>query len=232
MSPERRFHAAIVAVTIAAMSAGLLFVIPLLPGDLKVAEVLISILTGMGLRELLIGAVNLALSKSTRLKKLILGRSYVEGLWAGYYTTPNGYKLNIVVVRQDWSTVSLNGRAFDSGKRPYGQWRSLTASIDGDQGVLHTIFTGDLASGHYESVVTLQFDEYDPPRAMRGLIVDSVAADKAGRAWIRLYRADGDHTDAGLLETAEDWLKKDPAGYVLPPSSSADALKRDDASAY
>ena len=223
MSAERRFHAAIVAVTIAAMSAGLLFVIPMIPGDLKIVEVLISILTGMGLRELLIGAINLALARSTHLKKAILGRSYIEGVWAGYYTTPNGYRLTIVIVRQDWSTVTLSGRAYDSKKRLYGQWRSLTATIEDAQGVLHTIFTGDLASGHYESVVTLQFGKEDPPRSMTGLIVDSVAADKAGHAWIRLAKCDGELSDAELLDQAEIALNADPGGFAgnaaFPPAS-------------
>lgn len=217
MNAERRVNAYVVAITVAIMALALLWFRPVLllaDSTMKVVESMVAVLTGTGLREFLLWLVESSLGASPRFKRLILGGSYVEGKWVGYYTEDNRRRFVIEIIRQEWSSVFINGRAFDEDRTPYGQWRSLMAIVDGPTGLLRAIFSGDFMSGHYESLVTFQLDGHKAPSRMYGLIVDSAAAANAGHAWIRLRKVDPHLTDAEAIAAATDLLRDDPGDYL------------------
>lgn len=206
MSSERTFHRVILALTIAIMSAILIRIDPKFV-DEKPLEVLVGILTGTGLHEALLRTVEFMLNRLKPVKRLILRSSYVEGIWIGFYeSTPGRPRFAIETIRQEWSSLCINGRAYNEKGEHHGQWSSITATVDGKSGLLRGIYSGDLASGHYESIGTFQL-QGDPPDKMSGQIFDSVATPNAARAWIRLEK-----NSAALSE--EEALQKAIAMYA------------------
>ena len=228
MNTERTVDAWVVAITVAIMALALLWFRPLLvmtDNATKVVESVVAVLTGTGLRESLLGLVELGLDGWPWFKGRILGSSYVEGKWVGFYTEGNRRLFVIEIVRQEWSSVFINGRAFDEDHNPCGQWHSLMATVDGSTGLLRGILSGNFITGkqapggaeiggHYESLVTFQLDGHKAPSRMYGLIVDSVAAANAAHAWIRLRRVDNKLNDADAIAAAIELLRDDPGNGV------------------
>src|SRR5580704_9334579 len=103
MTAERRLNSYIVFVTVAIIAAFLTWFIPRFSAT-KVEEIVgvaVAVLTGTGLREFFITFVEWRLRQSRPFKSWMLGDSFLEGKWVGYYVERSGNKLVIVVVRQD-----------------------------------------------------------------------------------------------------------------------------------
>jgi hypothetical protein len=162
----------------------------------------------LGLREFLLASVEFLIRHWRGLKEYLLGNSFVEGKWVGYYSETSGARLVIQVVRQDWSELFINGRAFLETGEQYGQWRSMIAMVDGKSGLAHATFSGDFTTDHYDSIVTFQL-EGSPPASMHGLIVDTAASPNAERAWIRLWRVADRLPDDKALARASELLRAD-----------------------
>ena len=202
MSAERRVDAVVLAVTVAIISAFVVSLpVPKREDSLKWAEPLVAVLTGVGLREFLLESVEFLVRRWGGLKQFLLGSSFVEGKWVGYYTEASGHRLVIQVIRQDWADLFINGRAFDEKGQPYGQWRSTMAMVDGQAGLVHGIFAGDFTIDHFDSIVTFQLEGKQPNR-MSGLIVDTAATPHAEHAWIKLVKVDDDLPDDQALAQA------------------------------
>lgn len=194
MSPERTFHRVILVIALVITIAIVIRIDPKF-GDEKPLVIMIGILTGTGLHEALLKIVEFMLNWLKPLKRLILQSSYVEGMWYGFYeTTPGAPRFVIETIRQEWTALYINGRAYNERGEHHGAWSSLTANVDGKTGRLHSISSGNLATGHYESIVTFQL-QGDPPDQMSGQIFDSATNPNAGRAWILLKKSPSPITD-------------------------------------
>lgn len=209
MNAEQKLAKYVFAVTIIFMAAAFAYI----PQFHEIEQhpitgILVGALTGTGLFEALAKLVELSFTKIKRIKRFILASSYVEGQWVGFYKSPSGQvRLIREFIRQDWSSISINGQAFDSSKMPYGQWRSYSAIVEGDAGLLRATIVGDLNSGHYDSVVEYQL-EGDPPNRRSGRIVDIVSNVNAGSAWMRLKKIDDDESEVRALDEAANFYNE------------------------
>lgn len=189
MSAEQKVSSYVFAVTILLMAAAFAYI----PQFHEIEQhpitgIVVGALTGMGLFEALAKFVELAFTRVRFIKKLILGGSYLEGAWVGFYVGTSGYiRLIREFVRQDWSSIFINGQAFNADGTPHGQWRSMVAIVKGEEGLLRGDLVGDLSSGHYDSLIEYQL-EGDPPKRRSGRVVDIVSNQHAGSAWMRLTK--------------------------------------------
>ena len=203
MPPERKFNAFILSITLAIMAAALTY-LPALTHEsvAKPLEIAVSVLTGTGLYEALSRLVEFLFRRSKFLKRLILGSSYVEGKWAGYWISRSGQPRFVIEhIRQDWSTVIMTGLAFDEKMSPYGHWQSASAAVDGERGDLRGVFSGDIGGRHYDSIITFRL-EGKPPCRMTGFVADTVGATNPGQAWLFERKVDDGSDDSEILKTA------------------------------
>jgi hypothetical protein len=203
MPPERKFNAAILSITLAIMAAAITYLPKLTEERIsKPLEIAVSILTGTGLYEALSRLIEFLLRRSRRLKRWILGRSYAEGKWAGYWVNRAGQPRFVIEhIRQEWDTLIMTGLAFDENMAPYGHWQSSNAMIDGDRGDLRGVFSGDIGGRHYDSIITFRL-EGNPPCRMTGFVADAVGAANPGQAWLFEQKVDDRARDSEILQTA------------------------------
>lgn len=189
MSAEQKVSSYVFAVTITLMAAAFAYI----PQFHELEQhpltgIVVGALTGTGLFEALAKLVELAFNRVRFIKKLILGPCYLEGSWVGFYISAAGQpRLIREFVRQDWSSIFINGQAFNIDGTPHGQWRSVVAMVKGEEGLLRGDLVGDLESGHYDSLIEYHL-EGDPPKRRSGRVVDIVSNQHAGSAWLRLTK--------------------------------------------
>ena len=217
MSGERSWNAAVVSITVAVLATG----IHLLAREETLFErtlgIVLTVLAGAGTYELVTRVVELSLRHSPPFKRFLLGSSYVEGKWVGFYIGLGGRpRFVIQVIRQSWAKLTISGRALNEMGRPHGQWRSQSAVVDGDAGLLHAILTGELDGGHYDSLITLQL-EGTPPSRMFGYISDNVANVNAGRVWIEHQRVADTTSDEEALHSAQALFGRANALETIAP---------------
>jgi hypothetical protein len=168
----------------------------------------ISIFMGVGLYESIVRTVEFILDRSPAIKRIVLGRAYMEGKWYGYYEFDGNPFFFIEVIRQEWSSLSINGRTYDVNGKPHGQWSSVSSTIDGSAGLLHSRCFADLDNGHYDSVLQLQV-QGNPPNHLSGYTLDTVGTMKPGKAWMEERKAPDKTSDERALALARDLYKAD-----------------------
>jgi hypothetical protein len=213
MSPERRFHAFVLAVTVAIMATALTYAPK---GEYKVLEIIVAVLTGTGIREMFLHAIEFLLDHWHWLKAFVLGGSFVEGKWVGYYLEEGRPILVIETIRQEWSAVFANGRAFEIDGREFGLWESVGAFVDGDRGILQGVYSGHFQPGHYDSIVSFQL-EGKVPRKMVGYVSDIVVNPQASRVWMTKEKVESNISDADALRTALGILERAPINVLKTP---------------
>jgi hypothetical protein len=203
MNAEQKLSKHVFAVTIILMAAAFAYIPQFHEIEIHpITGILVGALTGTGLFEAIARFIELGFTKIKRVKRFILGSSYVEGQWVGFYENDSGEVRYVrEFIRQDWSSMSINGQAFDVNNKPYGQWQSRSAIVNGDEGLLRATIVGDLRSGHYDSIIEYQL-EGDPPGKRSGKIADIVTNVHAGSAWMRLIKIDDDDSEVKALAKA------------------------------
>jgi hypothetical protein len=198
MSPERRFHAFVLAVTVAIMATALTYAPK---GEYKILEIIVAVLTGTGVREMLLRTIEHLLEHWHGLKAFVLGSSFVEGKWVGFYVEEGRPILIIETVRQEWSAVFANGRAFEIDGREFGLWESVGAVVDGNRGIIQGVYSGHFQPGHYDSIVSFQL-EGKVPRKMFGYVSDIVVNPQASRVWMTKEKIESNASDVDAICTA------------------------------
>jgi hypothetical protein len=213
MSPERRFHAFVLAVTVAIMATALTYAPK---GEYKILEIIVAVLTGTGIREMFLHTIEYLLDHWHRLKAFVLGGSFVEGKWVGFYVEEGRPILVIETIRQQWSAVFANGRAFEIDGREFGLWESIGAVVDGNRGILQGVYSGHFQPGHYDSIVSFQL-EGKVPRKMVGYVSDIVVNPQASRVWITKEKVESNISDVEALRTALGILGRAPINALKTP---------------
>jgi hypothetical protein len=234
MSSEHTLHRTTLAVAVAVMFVLFKHTRLFADPNYELLALAVSVLAGTGLHEALTRAIELALNHFKRLRRQMLGSSYIEGKWSGFYLGTNDHPRFIIqTMRQEWSRVYINGQAFTHQATPHGQWHSVSATVDGRAGLLHGVFSGDNTNGHYDSVFSFQL-EGDPPTTLSGYLYDSSTSTSVGQAWTIMERLRGDLTDRAAManahrlyrQAAESGMIKGERGDSKPgePGTSAVSL--------
>lgn len=132
MLTDRLFWAATVA-TIAVMFFGIVWLQPLilnLQTSIIFASGLAGALASLGVYRLLSIAFLWFFGKSLYLRKIILGKGFLEGTWIGHYKHEDKHRFTIEYIDQASGATVVHGREFDSNGKTRASWSSDNVSID------------------------------------------------------------------------------------------------------
>lgn len=133
---NERLSQASSAATVAAMFFAIVWLQPLLR-DLGPSTVLASGIAGalasLGIYRLLSSALLWLFGKSLALRRLILGKGFLEGTWIGHYIHGDVHRFTIEYIDQATGLTVIHGREVDSDGKTRSSWASDTVSIDSER---------------------------------------------------------------------------------------------------
>lgn len=87
-------------------------------------------LAAAGISQLLVNSLLWLFGKYQPLRKVILGKTFLEGTWVGCYVQENQQRFTLEHIDQTSGTTVIRGREFDSTGKTRASWSSDTVSID------------------------------------------------------------------------------------------------------
>ena len=177
MSPELKFHSFIVsATTFIIFTVWTYFTkfIEIYPA----ASVVTACLVSLGAYRLLTICMLVTFRKFEFAKKFMLGESYMEGTWVGYFighdNTPRFY---VETIEQDISYLVIRGKAFREDGSYHGTWVSDNAEINTKTGKITYTYEADIIGNSHinPGLATFIFErksKNDPPHRMIGFSSD------------------------------------------------------------
>lgn len=121
------------AATVAIMFLAIVWLQPLilaLQPTYIVAGGIASAVASLGLYRLLASSLVWLFGKSILLRKLILGKAFLEGTWVGHYLHEDQHRFTIEYFDQATGSTVVHGREFDASGKTLASWSSDTVSID------------------------------------------------------------------------------------------------------
>ena len=101
-----------------------------LSGSSVFAGVATSGLATYGVYKALSGGLLWLFTKNQKLRKLILGKAYLEGTWVGHYQDGNELRLTKEFIDQSTGETLIHGREFYGTGATRANWTSDTVAID------------------------------------------------------------------------------------------------------
>ena len=121
-----------------------------LSGLNKIVSALIGAIVSLGAYRLVVTVFESLLIKIPIIKKLILGNSYLEGIWVGAYIGYSGEpRLIIEQFEQDFDRLIIRGKAFYLDKSLKGSWVSNDVSIDSEKGRISYTYNSTMMKDGY-----------------------------------------------------------------------------------
>jgi hypothetical protein len=91
----------------------------------------ISVLTSFGIYRGLVQVITKYLMNLIWLKRIILGKSFIQGTWVGCFTGFAGDIRYVVEhIKQDIDKIEIRGKSYSVDQKPHGNWNSEAAVID------------------------------------------------------------------------------------------------------
>ena len=87
-------------------------------------------LAAAGIYQLLVNSLLLLFGKYQPLRRLILGKAFLEGTWVGCYVQESQRRFTVEHIDQTSGMTVIRGREFDSTGKTRASWSSDTVSID------------------------------------------------------------------------------------------------------
>jgi hypothetical protein len=174
-----RFYFIICTITVVAMYAIIVHLVPLIPLSLgAISKFIITLLGSLVLYRLIAWGVDIALRKWLWLRAKVFGPSFLHGTWIGYFRGHNN-DLRYVVehFEQDFDGLVIRGQSFDINGREHAHWTSTSANIDPVRGVLSYLSSCDIMTRNVtaQSVCLFQIkrdDKSDCAHGISGYTVD------------------------------------------------------------
>lgn len=128
-----RFGVWATTITVAVMFSLLLWISPLvqpLASAQKMASIGVGVLTSSGVYRLIASILYGLFQRSLFVRRLLLGRDFLEGTWVGFYEHQGQSRYTVEFFDQESGELKISGREFDgSGKTRIG-WESSACNID------------------------------------------------------------------------------------------------------
>ncbi len=86
-----------------------------------------------GLYRLLSSGFLWLFSRTRWLRKMLLGKGFLEGTWIGHYTSGGAHFITVEHIDQASGQPRINGREFDANGKTRASWASDTVSVDTDR---------------------------------------------------------------------------------------------------
>jgi hypothetical protein len=181
MTPATKYNALLTGVTVFLMYWLVAYATPFLNGLQWHQAAMFSVaalLSSAGSFRLLSLGLNWLMSKSHRVRKLVLGPYYMHGTWVGWFIGHAGDKRYMVEhFAQDLEQLWITGRSFTDQLNPHGQWTSQAVTVDVEHGQLVFTYFFDVItnSATLAGVHTSTLDrksQHDAPTALGGFAHD------------------------------------------------------------
>jgi hypothetical protein len=173
-----------------------------------------AIVASLGVYRLIADALRWSLRKVLWLRKLVLGRQFLEGTWVGHYLSNGEHRFTIEFIDQAGTVPILHGREVDAQGDTLASWASDTMSIDIDRRlVLYSYTCRVFRRKHVHEglgVFTIVCEE--PGQAamkLDGYAVDLVDGNRDPNTEYKI--ADTAVSDSWALERAQEIFKVSPA---------------------
>jgi hypothetical protein len=130
---SQRLSTLATGVTVTAMFSILLWLQPYLTGlsaRYQIAGSVAAGLVSVGIYRLLAVGLLWVFKKSQLLRKLMLGKSFIEGTWVGHYIHEGQHRFTVENIDQFADATVIRGREFDVTGVTRASWTSDTVSID------------------------------------------------------------------------------------------------------
>jgi hypothetical protein len=176
LSPEYKLHSIIVTITIFTMYRILTSDIIQFKDLSFIIGGLITFITSAGFYRLLFVILSWILGRSILFKKLILGSTYMEGTWVGFYRGRSGkYYFLIETYEQTLTSLNIRGSSYAEDGSVHASWNSVALNIDPKAGRIVYIYegrTGDEKGISTEGICSLVFERRswtESPHKLSGL---------------------------------------------------------------
>ncbi|WP_310604888.1 hypothetical protein [Anaerosporobacter sp.] len=99
---------------------------------------LIGAIISLGSYRFVLKLVEALAIKFKLIKKIVFGRSYLDGIWVGAYIGRSGKpRFFVEYFEQDFNSLVIRSKCYFEDGRYRGEWKSRNASIDEDKGELY-----------------------------------------------------------------------------------------------
>lgn len=181
MTPTAKFNALLSGLTVFLMFWLVTILAPLLksvPWYSTVMASLAALLSSVGFFRLLSMCLRCLMSKSHKVRKLVLGPYYMHGTWVGWFVGHGGHKRYMVEhFAQDLDTLRITGRSFTDQLMAHGQWKSQSVTVDVEHGQLvfsyfFDVVTNSTALAGVHTSTLDRKSQFDAPTALGGFAHD------------------------------------------------------------
>ena len=130
MTPELKFHSIVISSTTAIVFSAWVLLNSIIV-NYPLAAVVLSGFVSLGIYRFLVIFL-LSIFRNVRFfKKFVLGPSFMEGLWVGFFVgNKNKIRLFVEIFEQDISSTTIRGRAFRDDGTYHGSWIAENVTID------------------------------------------------------------------------------------------------------
>lgn len=128
-----RLSWAATAATVAIMFLAIVSIQPMISSletSYGIVGAIAAAISSLGIYRLLASALLWLFAKSSSLRALILGKSFLEGTWVGHYIHAGQHRFTIEYIDQTSGSTVIHGREFDQNGKTRALWTSDTVSID------------------------------------------------------------------------------------------------------
>lgn len=125
-----------------------------------------SALASVGIYRLFGDGLLWVFKRSQNLRRLMLGKAFLEGTWVGHYKDADEHRFTIEHIDQASGTTVIRGREFDSAGKTRAAWSSDTVSID---------------TGRMQLVYAYTCKVFDRKHVQEGLGVFSIVCEVGGK---------------------------------------------------
>src|SRR5580658_7616321 len=115
--------------------------------------------------------------RSLRLRRFVLGPSFLEGTWGGHYVRNGAHRFTIEVFDQEGGTTTIQGREIDDTGATRASWHSDAVSIDLANMRLVYAYTCDVFERRNQQQGLAVFSLISQKKGAPATILDGYAAD-------------------------------------------------------
>jgi hypothetical protein len=198
------------AATVAVMFFAVVWLQPILrtfPPTYGLASAVAGAVASVGVYRLLSTAFLWLFSKTLWLRKLILGRGFLEGTWVGHYTRSNDHFITVEYIEQASGQTRINGREFDAAGKTRASWASDTVSVDTER--MRLVYAYTCTVFHRKHVqeglgvfTMIRESSGTAPNKLDGYAVDLIDADRDPNTELKI--SDEPVSDAQALAEAKN----------------------------
>ncbi len=172
--------------TTSVMFSGIVFLNEIFPETTQNEKLIGLITTGLtsfGVYKLIAQSILYLFNKSQKLRKLILGRAFLEGTWVGHWKHNNENVFTIETINQENGEVIISGRQFGDDLKTQADWSSEAVFVDLRRERIIYAYSCDVyRTNHQQNGIgvfkMIRPRAGDAPSVLDGYAVDMIDGDK------------------------------------------------------